>query len=80
MDHYGFDCTVCWFNFNDVYGEIDKELIHVHLLVPLHESGSKYEINPIEDLRPVCPNCHAMLNKRRPPLSIEELKGMLRHK
>ncbi|MED1743421.1 hypothetical protein [Brevibacillus borstelensis] len=54
--------------------------MHVHLLVPLHESGSKYEINPIEDLRPVCPNCHAMLNKRRPPLSIEELKGMLRHK
>lgn len=32
---------------------------------------------PIHDLRPVCPNCHAMLHKRNPAYSIEELKGFL---
>lgn len=34
-------------------------------------------IDPIEDLRLVCPNCHAMLHKKEPPFTIEELKGML---
>jgi len=31
----------------------------------------------ILDLRPVCPNCHAMLHKRTPAISIEELQGLM---
>jgi 5-methylcytosine-specific restriction protein A len=27
----------------------------------------------VNDLKPVCPNCHAMLHRRTPPYSIEEL-------
>lgn len=73
IDH----CSVCNFNFYDKYGEIGKDFIHVHHLVPLHEIKDVYEIDPIRDLRPVCPNCHAMLHKRNPALSIEELKEVI---
>ncbi len=45
--------------------------------VPLSEIGQEYKVDPINDLRPVCPNCHTMLHKQNPPLAIEELKTQL---
>ena len=59
------------------YGEIGKKFIHIHHLVKISDIKEEYMIDPIEDLRPVCPNCHAMLHKKEPPFTIEELKGML---
>ena len=67
-------CSVCDFNFGSDYGEIGEGFIHVHHLKQLADIGEMYELDPIKDLRPVCPNCHAMLHKRRPAFSIEELK------
>jgi 5-methylcytosine-specific restriction protein A len=46
-------------------------------LKQLADIGEEYQIKPIEDLRPVCANCHRMLHKERPPLGIEELKAKL---
>ena len=74
IKEYGYDCSICNFNFGNQFGEIGKDFIHVHHLKPLSLQGGEYEVNPLEDLRPVCPNCHAMLHKRTPPYSIEELK------
>lgn len=73
INHYGFICKVCEFDFEKKYGEIGKGFIHVHHLKPLSEIGKEYKLNPITDLLPVCPNCHAMLHKKKPPFSIEEL-------
>lgn len=75
--HWGYSCSVCGFDFQKVYGEIGRNFIHVHHLIPLSEIGRSYQINPIQDLRPVCPNCHAMLHKATPPLSIEQLKEII---
>ncbi|WP_420209474.1 HNH endonuclease [Candidatus Electronema sp. JC] len=77
LEFYGTNCSVCNFNFKDGYGEIGENFIHVHHLKPLSEIGKEYELNPIQDLRPVCPNCHAMLHKRKPPYSIEELMKII---
>ena len=77
LKHYGYSCSVCSFNFEKAYGEIGKNFIHVHHLMPLHEITKRYEVSPIKDLRPVCPNCHAMLHKRKECLSISELKEKL---
>jgi 5-methylcytosine-specific restriction enzyme A len=74
---WGHSCTVCGFHFQYVYGELGKSYIHVHHLKPLAEIGEEYEVDPVEHLRPVCPNCHAMLHRRRPALSIEELKALV---
>lgn len=71
-------CSVCNFDFENKYGELGKGFIHVHHLVPISEIGESYEIDPVNDLRPVCPNCHAMLHRINPPLTIEELKEKLK--
>lgn len=73
---HGCACVVCDFDFEIEYGEIGKNFIHVHHLRQLADIGEKYELNPVEDLRPVCPNCHAMLHKRRPAYTIEELRDI----
>lgn len=71
--NWGLKCTVCSFDFRERYGELGEGFIHVHHLKPLGEIGEQYELNPIADLRPVCPNCHAMLHRRIPSLSLDEL-------
>lgn len=76
IEHYGFDCAVCGFNFKREYGELGSEFIHVHHLNNLAEIKEKYEVDPVKDLRPVCANCHAMLHKRSPLYSIDELKAI----
>lgn len=79
LEHFGYNCSVCDFNFYEKFGEIGKDFIHVHHLREISLIGEDYTINPYEDLRPVCPNCHAMLHKKRPAYSIEELKNILKN-
>lgn len=73
VEHYGARCQVCRLAFEDLYGEIGKGFIHVHHLVQMAEIIDEYKVDPIQDLRPLCPNCHAMIHKRVPPYTIEEL-------
>ena len=70
---YGYNCSVCQFNFAEAYGSIGATYIEVHHLKPVADISEEYLIDPIKDLRPVCSNCHRMLHRQRPPLSIEEL-------
>lgn len=77
VDAHGCTCAVCKFDFGAVYGALGQGFIHVHHLIELSSIGEAYEVDPIKDLRPVCPNCHAMLHRRVPALSIEELRVML---
>ena len=75
--YYGTSCHVCEFAFAQAYGEEFSGFIHVHHLRPLSSLGGTYELDPVEDLRPVCPNCHAALHHRREPYSIEELRAIM---
>jgi len=76
--HYGAQCSICGFSFAGAYGDVGDGLNHVHHLLPLSQQGEAYKLKPIEDLRPVCPNCHAILHRRVPPFTIEAVKAMLR--
>jgi 5-methylcytosine-specific restriction protein A len=78
--HYGYSCEVCLFNFEKHFGEIGKEFIHVHHINQISEIGKEYKVDPIKDLIPVCPNCHAMIHSKRPAFSIEEIKEILEQK
>jgi predicted HNH restriction endonuclease len=60
------------------YGDIGQGFIHIHHLIPLSGIKQDYRLNPETDLIPVCPNCHAMLHRRDPPFTPEELKARLR--
>lgn len=79
MEYYGVSCQVCQINFEKIYGEVGRDFIHVHHIKPLHEIGRNYVVDPINDLRPVCPNCHAMLHRKERGiyLTIEQLQNRL---
>lgn len=78
LRHYGLSCAVCGLNFRDRYGKAAEKIIHVHHVTPLHTIGKQYAVDPINDLRPVCPNCHAVIHSKSEPFIIEEVKAMLR--
>lgn len=77
IEHYGYKCAVCTFDFEKFYGAIGKNYIHVHHIVPLAEIKKEYTLDPIKDLIPVCPNCHAIIHKTRPALTISQLRQHL---
>lgn len=77
INFYGKACMVCGFDFEKIYGEIGKGFIHVHHIKEISSIGKEYVVDPIKDLRPVCPNCHAMLHQKKPAFTIEELKEIL---
>jgi len=75
---HGVRCSVCKMSFEQVYGAIGSGYIEVHHLSPLSGAAGERSLDPVADLRPVCPNCHAMLHRRAPPLTIEELSTYYR--
>ncbi|MEG6586327.1 HNH endonuclease [Dendrosporobacter sp. 1207_IL3150] len=79
IKHKGDTCLICGFNFGDFYGEEFKGKIHVHHIKSLAEVKGEYQIDPLNDLIPVCPNCHLALHSKgnNEAYSIEELKAML---
>lgn len=76
--HYGPRCQVCDVVLGERFGEIAAGFIHVHHLVPVSAIGKSYKVDPIKDMVPVCPTCHAVLHLRAPPLSVKEARARLR--
>lgn len=76
IEHYGASCVVCGFNFGEVFGSEFVGFIHVHHLVPIVEIGRQYVIDPIDDLRPVCPNCHAAIHVGGETRTIEQIQAI----
>ncbi len=71
---HGYDCKGCATNLERVYGALGREFIHVHHVLPLSELETPVPVDPQNDLIPLCPNCHAIVHRRRPPYSLEELR------
>lgn len=78
INFHGAVCKVCDINFAERYGEIGNGFIHIHHVVPVSKLGPEYLIDPVEDLVPVCPNCHAMLHTKEIPWTVAELKKLIR--
>jgi 5-methylcytosine-specific restriction protein A len=75
--HYGCRCVVCGFDFERRTGPDGRCLIQVHHLTPATRLRGGYAVNPVRDLRPLCPNCHALVHHREPPYALEEVQAML---
>lgn len=79
IEVHGLSCKVCEFNFEEVYGDWGKEFIEVHHIKPLFTKSEEAEIDPENDLVPVCSNCHRMIHRVKDNvLSIEELKQTIK--
>lgn len=74
LKHHGYSCKICDFNFENFFGEVGKGFIHVHHINPISDIRREYEIDPKNDLIPVCPNCHAIIHTKKPAFTIEEIK------
>jgi 5-methylcytosine-specific restriction enzyme A len=78
LRHYGAVCAICNFDFATVYGISAGRGIHVHHLRELSDIGEGYKVDPITDLIPVCPNCHAAFHSQRPALAPDEVRALLK--
>ena len=73
----GTTCAVCGFDFAKRYGAFAAGYIEVHHKQPLSTIGHSHSIDPIKDLVPLCPNCHAAVHMKNPPISPEELREIV---
>ncbi len=72
----GIRCSICSFSFPKTYGEIGKGFIQAHHVVPISSLVPDTIVN-MADLVPVCSNCHSMLHRRRPWLTVEQLRTIV---
>lgn len=77
IKQHGDSCYFCNFNFGKAYGKTAEGHIHVHHIKPLSEIKKNYIVNPINDLIPVCPNCHVVIHMYKPALTIKEMKKLM---
>ena len=74
---HGKICMACGFNFQEVYGDLGDDYIVVHQITPVSVMGDDYVVDPKNDLVCICANCHAMIHRKNPPLTVDELKRLL---
>ncbi|MCD9545025.1 restriction endonuclease [Photobacterium carnosum] len=74
--HYGYTCQACGFNFQSVYGDIGKEYIECHHLNPLSERDETF-VSTLKDVCVLCANCHRMIHKKKPTISLDVLKSTI---
>ena len=70
------ECEACGLDFEKRYGSIGVGFIEAHHKKLVSQLNGK-EKTRISDLALVCSNCHRMLHRADPPLSINELKKRL---
>lgn len=78
IEHYGAICNSCDFDFSTKYGaELGSGFIHVHHLLDIALVRKEYKVDPINDLRPLCPNCHAMVHRTKPAMHPDKLREII---
>lgn len=77
IQHYGPICQACGLKYEDKYGAIGADLIHVHHITPLAAIGKEYQVDPIRDLVPLCATCHHVVHRRNPPFTVAEIRAAI---
>jgi hypothetical protein len=72
-------CEVCKFNFNTAYGEVGDDYIEGHHTVWVSDMPVDYKTK-VEEIALLCANCHRMVHRKRPWLTIEKLSELLKQK
>jgi 5-methylcytosine-specific restriction enzyme A len=72
----GLSCEVCGFDFRAVYGDRGDGFIECHHIKPL-ETLEPNANTHVRDLALVCSNCHRMIHRRRPWLTIEQVREIV---
>ncbi len=80
LEYWGIQCQCCGMDFASLYGEeLGKGYIEVHHLKPISSIEGMHEVDPVNDLVPLCANCHAMIHRGKVgPLTLGELRTQYR--
>lgn len=70
-------CEACDLDFGERYGARAKGFIECHHIIPLHtlKPGQRTKL---DDLALLCPNCHRVLHMRKPWLTVEGVRGLVK--
>ncbi|MET3725866.1 HNH endonuclease [Sphingomonas trueperi] len=72
-----FECEACTFDFEATYGPLGAQFIEIHHTTPVHmmKPGTKTKLT---DLVLLCANCHRMAHRSRIPLTLADLKAIVK--
>lgn len=70
------ECEACGFDFFKVYGQLGYGFAECHHTVPVSELTAGHKTR-ISELAILCANCHRMIHKSRPMLTIQELRAII---
>jgi 5-methylcytosine-specific restriction protein A len=74
----GYICEACNFDFRTKYGDLGKNFIEAHHLIPISSLDiGQYQINILKDFAVLCSNCHSMIHRLENPSNIELLKSIV---
>lgn len=70
-------CEACEIDPRTIYGERGEDRLQAHHRTPIEEMipGS---VTKVEDLAMVCPNCHDIIHARRPWISVDDVRMLLK--
>jgi len=74
---HGTACMVCGFDFERNYGPFGKGYVEIHHLTPVHLMETPRVVNPLDELVPLCSNCHSMVHRVDPPIPPDTLREIL---
>ena len=69
-------CEACGFDFEATYGPRGRDFIECHHRKPLSVTGPSK--TALADLALLCSNCHRMIHRTRPWLTVEQLTTLVR--
>lgn len=75
----GYICEACDFNFEDKYGELGREFIEAHHLIPISSLGlGTFQVDLKKDFAVLCSNCHRMIHKLEDASDIKALRRIIK--
>lgn len=69
-------CEICGFDFSVVYGDIGEDYIEIHHIKPISKMKEGERTN-LNDVAVICSNCHRIIHRKKPWLTIEQVKKCL---
>ena len=84
INHYSHEgciyCEACEFEFARAYPSIGDGYIQIHHLKPVSFlKGKVLRIDEaLSNVCPLCANCHQMVHRKRPPISVRALRSTLK--
>jgi 5-methylcytosine-specific restriction enzyme A len=69
-------CEACDFDFEVRYGQLGTGFAECQHRAPLSQLGGATRMT-LDELAIICANCHRMIHRSRPMLSVDELRRLL---